>query len=100
MHGKYDLVKVDYSTNEPEEAEEPQEKKKRQEPEVASRLSLAIQELLKLIADVRMMKEGIIEMSYDTTKAPLGEILSFSPLSCNFSQANSRLNRSKMATRR
>ena len=82
MHGKYDLVKVDYSANEPEEAEEPQSKKK--EPEVESRLSLAIQELLKLIADVRMMKEGIIEMSYDTTKAPLGETVTFSPFDFKF----------------
>lgn len=38
-----------------------------------SQLDLRVQELLKLICDVQTMEEMMIEMKYDTKRAPLGK---------------------------
>ncbi len=37
-----------------------------------STLDMRVQQLLKLICDVRAMEATVLEMEYDTTKAPLG----------------------------
>ena len=37
-----------------------------------SQLDLRVQELIKLICDVKTMEEVMVEMKYDTRKAPLG----------------------------
>lgn len=37
-----------------------------------SQLDLRVQELIKLICDVKTMEEVMVEMKYDTKKAPLG----------------------------
>lgn len=37
-----------------------------------SQLDLRVQELIRLICDVKTMEEVMVEMKYDTKKAPLG----------------------------
>lgn len=37
-----------------------------------SQLDLRVQELIKLICDMKTMEEVMVEMKYDTKKAPLG----------------------------
>ncbi|XP_067462613.1 poly [ADP-ribose] polymerase 2-like [Thunnus thynnus] len=64
--GKYDMVFMDYGTNEKEETQ----KKK------TSKLDVKIQSLLELICDVKAMEEYVLEMKYDTRKAPLGKLTS------------------------
>merc|ERR550519_1011400 len=39
-----------------------------------SLLAPAVQELISLICDIKTMEESVIEMEYDTKKAPLGKI--------------------------
>ena len=39
-----------------------------------SELSSAVQDLIGLICDIKTMEESVIEMEYDTKKAPLGKI--------------------------
>lgn len=38
-----------------------------------SKLNVKIQSLLELICDLKAMEECVLEMKYDTRKAPLGE---------------------------
>uniref|UniRef100_UPI0037E9767C poly [ADP-ribose] polymerase 2 n=1 Tax=Semicossyphus pulcher TaxID=241346 RepID=UPI0037E9767C len=71
--GKYDMVFMDYSTNEKEESQDtvdaaPQKK--------TSKLDLKIQSLLELICDLKAMEECVLEMKFDTRKAPLGKLTS------------------------
>lgn len=42
-------------------------------PIVESKLDNSVQELLKLICNLQNMEETVLEMKYDTKKAPLGE---------------------------
>ncbi|KAK2498914.1 hypothetical protein MC885_003942 [Smutsia gigantea] len=51
--GKYDLLQMDYSN---------------------TQLDLRVQELIKLICNVQAMEEMMVEMKYDTKKAPLGKL--------------------------
>uniref|UniRef100_A0A665UAN4 Poly [ADP-ribose] polymerase n=2 Tax=Echeneis naucrates TaxID=173247 RepID=A0A665UAN4_ECHNA len=71
--GKYDMVFVDYSTNEKEENQTNVDAvpKKR-----TSKLDLKIQSLLELICDLKAMEECVLEMKFDTRKAPLGKLTS------------------------
>jgi len=75
VSGKYDLLQMDYSPSvddvKPETLvkEEVAEKK-----EVESQMDASIQELVKLIFDVKKMTETVIEMQYDANKAPLGKL--------------------------
>uniref|UniRef100_A0A674MV82 Poly [ADP-ribose] polymerase n=1 Tax=Takifugu rubripes TaxID=31033 RepID=A0A674MV82_TAKRU len=57
--GKYDIVLMDYSAD-----------------EKASMLDVKIQELLELICDLKAMEECVLEMKFDTQKAPLGKLTS------------------------
>lgn len=69
--GKYDLVFMDYSTDEKEENQttvDAAPKKKN------SQLDVKIQSLLELICDVKAMEECVLEMKFDTRKAPLGKL--------------------------
>ncbi|XP_068197339.1 poly [ADP-ribose] polymerase 2 [Antennarius striatus] len=71
--GKYDMVFMDYSTNEKEENQttvDAAPKKK------TSKLDMKIQSLLELICDLRAMEECVLEMKFDTRKAPLGKLTS------------------------
>lgn len=69
--GKYDMVFMDYSTNEKEENQTTVDtvpKKK------TSELDSRIQSLLELICDLKAMEECVLEMKFDTKKAPLGKL--------------------------
>jgi poly [ADP-ribose] polymerase len=41
---------------------------------MSSQLELAVQELISLICDIKTMEQSVVEMEYDTKKAPLGKI--------------------------
>ncbi|XP_042574578.1 poly [ADP-ribose] polymerase 2 isoform X1 [Cyprinus carpio] len=70
--GKYDMVFVDYST------EDKQEKDKAvvsSPPEIKPcQLNSKVQSLLELICDLKAMEECVLEMKFDTKKAPLGKL--------------------------
>ncbi|XP_012589422.1 PREDICTED: poly [ADP-ribose] polymerase 2 isoform X1 [Condylura cristata] len=71
--GKYDMLHMDYATNTQNEEETKEESlKSPQKPK--SQLDLRVQELIKLICNVQAMEEMMIEMKYDTKKAPLGKL--------------------------
>jgi len=74
--GKYDLVKIDYNNTKPvDEGEASSDVVDAKEVEkVESKLPNSVQELIKLICDIKTMEEAVIEMKYDTKKAPLGKI--------------------------
>ncbi|KAM6918660.1 poly [ADP-ribose] polymerase 2 [Xenentodon cancila] len=71
VDGKYDMVFMDYSTNETEENQTTVDAapKKR-----ASKLHAKVQSLLELICDIKAMEECVLEMKFDTRKAPLGKL--------------------------
>ncbi|XP_010786137.1 poly [ADP-ribose] polymerase 2-like [Notothenia coriiceps] len=68
--GKYDMVYMDYSTNEKEENTTVMDAapKKR-----ISKLNEKLQSLMELICDIKAMEEFVLEMKFDTRKAPLGQ---------------------------
>ncbi|KAG8140727.1 putative Poly [ADP-ribose] polymerase protein [Naja naja] len=71
--GKYDLLHLDYkakNANNPEAAA----KKIVSRPKAVSQLDLRVQALIELICSIQMMEEMVIEMKYDTRKAPLGKL--------------------------
>ncbi|XP_019962778.1 poly [ADP-ribose] polymerase 2 isoform X2 [Paralichthys olivaceus] len=70
--GKYDMVFMDYSTNEKEETTVSTVPKKKK----SSMLDVKIQSLLELICDLKAMEECVLEMKFDTRKAPLGKLTS------------------------
>ena len=39
-----------------------------------STLETQVQDLIKLICDISTMEQSVVEMEYDTKKAPLGKI--------------------------
>ncbi|XP_044842571.1 poly [ADP-ribose] polymerase 2 isoform X2 [Mauremys mutica] len=67
--GKYDLLHMDSRppAAEPSCTGAPQ-------PKPASRLDPRVQALLGLICDLQAMEEMVLEMKYDTKKAPLGKL--------------------------
>uniref|UniRef100_A0A3Q0S7H7 Poly [ADP-ribose] polymerase n=1 Tax=Amphilophus citrinellus TaxID=61819 RepID=A0A3Q0S7H7_AMPCI len=69
--GKYDMVLMDYSTNEKEENETTVDTAPKKKP---SQLDPKIQSLLELICDLKAMEECVLEMKFDTKKAPLGKL--------------------------
>uniref|UniRef100_A0A8C9ZVR9 Poly [ADP-ribose] polymerase n=1 Tax=Sander lucioperca TaxID=283035 RepID=A0A8C9ZVR9_SANLU len=69
--GKYDMVFVDYSTNEKTQTAMDAAPKKR-----PSKLDVRLQSLLELICDLKAMEECVLEMKFDTRKAPLGKLTS------------------------
>ncbi|XP_077381446.1 poly [ADP-ribose] polymerase 2 isoform X2 [Festucalex cinctus] len=69
--GKYDMVYVDYSTSSKEEKQTPTVS---EAPKKASKLNAKVQSLLELICDVKAMEEVVLEMKFDTRKAPLGKL--------------------------
>uniref|UniRef100_A0A8C4RPM7 Poly [ADP-ribose] polymerase n=1 Tax=Erpetoichthys calabaricus TaxID=27687 RepID=A0A8C4RPM7_ERPCA len=67
--GKYDIVKMDYSTNKKtSEGKHPSIKYK------DSKLKAQVQDLINLICNIQTMEECILEMKFDTQKAPLGKL--------------------------
>ncbi|XP_074508142.1 poly [ADP-ribose] polymerase 2 [Sebastes fasciatus] len=73
VDGKYDMVFMDYSTDEKEESQNTVDAapKKR-----TSSLDVKVQSLLELICDVKAMEECVLEMKFDIRKAPLGKLTS------------------------
>ncbi|XP_037358824.1 poly [ADP-ribose] polymerase 2 [Talpa occidentalis] len=72
--GKYDMLQMDYSTNTQSEEETKEEESLKSPLKPESQLDLRVQELIKLICNVQAMEEMMIEMKYDTKKAPLGKL--------------------------
>ncbi|ELK35509.1 Poly [ADP-ribose] polymerase 2 [Myotis davidii] len=72
--GKYDMVQMDYTTNTQNEEETKKEESLKSPLKLESQLDLRLQELIKLICNVQAMEEMMIEMKYDTKKAPLGKL--------------------------
>ena len=74
--GKYDLVKMDYSTNNAntDEVDSKPAVKKEAEPSVESTLPKSVQDLISLICNIQTMEQAVMEMEYDTKKAPLGKV--------------------------
>ncbi|XP_062386566.1 poly [ADP-ribose] polymerase 2 [Sardina pilchardus] len=71
--GKYDMIFMDYSTNDKEEAEVKEEKEAPVQKKVST-LDIKVQNLLELICDLKAMEECVLEMKFDTRKAPLGKL--------------------------
>lgn len=71
--GKYDLVFMDYNSNDKEENKTELDAPLKKKP---STLDVKIQSLLELICDLKAMEECVLEMKFDTRKAPLGKLTS------------------------
>ncbi|XP_053115010.1 poly [ADP-ribose] polymerase 2 isoform X2 [Hemicordylus capensis] len=71
--GKYDLLHMDYEANEDGE-EAAASQRTASCPEPVSQLDLRVQGLVELICNIRTMEEMVMEMKYDTKKAPLGKL--------------------------
>ncbi|XP_077581070.1 poly [ADP-ribose] polymerase 2 [Stigmatopora nigra] len=69
--GMYDMVYMDYNTNSKEEKQTPTAVEK---PKKMSTLHAKVQSLLELICDIKAMEEVVLEMKFDTRKAPLGKL--------------------------
>ncbi|XP_025049899.1 poly [ADP-ribose] polymerase 2 isoform X2 [Alligator sinensis] len=70
--GKYDLLHMDYQAHGPDEESRPEKVMPQLKP--ASRLDPRVQALVELICDIQTMEEMVMEMKYDTKKAPLGKL--------------------------
>ncbi|XP_056092321.1 poly [ADP-ribose] polymerase 2 isoform X2 [Rhinichthys klamathensis goyatoka] len=68
--GKYDMLFVDYST-EDKEKDKAVVSSPLQKP---CQLNSKVQSLLELICDLKAMEEYVLEMKFDTKKAPLGKL--------------------------
>ncbi|XP_043914187.1 poly [ADP-ribose] polymerase 2 isoform X2 [Protopterus annectens] len=73
--GKYDLLQMDYTggTKDEDEIDAPKKKRAKQPPP-ESKLDKRIQDLVELICNIQAMEETVMEMKYDTKKAPLGKL--------------------------
>ncbi|XP_030220283.1 poly [ADP-ribose] polymerase 2 [Gadus morhua] len=71
--GKYDMVFMDYSTS---SKEEPTLEVDAAPKKWTSKLDEKVQSLLELICDIKAMEECVLEMKFDTRKAPLGKLTS------------------------
>uniref|UniRef100_A0A6Q2X1Y3 Poly [ADP-ribose] polymerase n=1 Tax=Esox lucius TaxID=8010 RepID=A0A6Q2X1Y3_ESOLU len=67
--GKYDMVFMDYSAQETAQPEVEALSLKK-----PSKLDVKVQSLLELICDIKAMEECVLEMKFDTRKAPLGKL--------------------------
>ena len=74
MAGKYDLVMMDYDASAKEEVGLSVPPVKEEESVTESKLTGAVQELIKLISSLATMEQAVVEMEYDTRKAPLGKV--------------------------
>ncbi|OCU01585.1 poly [ADP-ribose] polymerase 2 isoform X1 [Xenopus laevis] len=72
--GKYDMLQMDYNATEPENETAVKEKSLSDIPKPESQLDSNIQELIELICNLKAMEETILEMKFDTKKAPLGKL--------------------------
>ena len=71
--GKYDILQRDYFSDENEV--EPKEKVAREEiPILDSVLDEKVQDLVRLICNLDMMKQSVVDIGYDAEKMPLGKL--------------------------
>ncbi|KAG0633555.1 poly [ADP-ribose] polymerase 2-B [Tuber brumale] len=68
--GKYTFLERNYEEDEDEDEDE----EMRDAEEVKSKLSKALQNLISLIFDTKMMQQSMSSMSYDAAKLPLGKL--------------------------
>ncbi|XP_007438146.2 poly [ADP-ribose] polymerase 2 isoform X1 [Python bivittatus] len=73
VSGKYDLLHLDYEASDTNNSEAVPEKTVFG-PKPVSQLDPRVQVLVELICNIRTMEEMVIEMKYDTRKAPLGKL--------------------------
>uniref|UniRef100_A0A3P8X0S0 Poly [ADP-ribose] polymerase n=1 Tax=Cynoglossus semilaevis TaxID=244447 RepID=A0A3P8X0S0_CYNSE len=73
--GKYDIVYMDYNTDEKKE-EKLGSTSSTEVQKKPSRLNPKVQSLLQLICDLKALEECVLEMKFDTKKAPLGKLTS------------------------
>ncbi|XP_060112277.1 poly [ADP-ribose] polymerase 2 [Heteronotia binoei] len=71
--GKYDLLHMDYEASDAGE-EKAASQKTVSCPKPVSQLDPRVQALVELICNIRTMEEMVVEMKYDTKKAPLGKL--------------------------
>uniref|UniRef100_A0A670J5X1 Poly [ADP-ribose] polymerase n=1 Tax=Podarcis muralis TaxID=64176 RepID=A0A670J5X1_PODMU len=71
--GKYDILHLDYEANDANE-EKAASQKTASCPKPVSQLDPRVQALVELICSIRTMEEMVVEMKYDTKKAPLGKL--------------------------
>ncbi|NP_001191199.1 poly [ADP-ribose] polymerase 2 [Danio rerio] len=69
--GKYDMVFMDYSTEDKGEEKAVVPSATQKKP---CQLNSKVQSLLELICDLKAMEECVLEMKFDTKKAPLGKL--------------------------
>ncbi|KAG7313699.1 hypothetical protein KOW79_000079 [Hemibagrus wyckioides] len=69
--GKYDLVFMDYRSNDQEDSRAVMSTPSKMK---ASQLDVRLQSLMELICDIKAMEECVLEMKFDTKKAPLGKL--------------------------
>ncbi|XP_067870541.1 poly [ADP-ribose] polymerase 2 isoform X2 [Heterodontus francisci] len=72
--GKYDVLSRDYSGDAPAEKEGGKVAEAAKAPKVESKLDRRVQELIELICNIQAMEEMVIQLKYDTKKAPLGKL--------------------------
>ncbi|KAE8633932.1 hypothetical protein XENTR_v10002155 [Xenopus tropicalis] len=72
--GKYDMLQMDYNATEQEEERAVKEESLADLPKPECQLDLSIQELIQLICNLKAMEETVLEMKFDTKKAPLGKL--------------------------
>ncbi|KAM4809098.1 poly [ADP-ribose] polymerase 2 [Rhinophrynus dorsalis] len=73
--GKYDMLQLDYnSTTKEEEEKVVKEEIPADVPKPECKLDTSVQDLIQLICNLQSMEETVLEMKYDTKKAPLGKL--------------------------
>ncbi|XP_062511344.1 poly [ADP-ribose] polymerase 2-like [Corticium candelabrum] len=78
--GKYDLLKIDYKPRDDEDEDKvdgPEDTSSQidtKPTKPTSHLDTRLQQLTELICNVKAMEETVVEMKYDTKKAPLGKL--------------------------
>lgn len=75
--GKYTMIEIDYGNDKDDDAEDASKKVKKEtesKPEAESKLDKRVQELIKLIFDMKMMESVMKELEFDCKKQPLGKL--------------------------
>jgi len=74
--GKYTLIEIDYG-NDKEEEKKPAKRDvspAKEKKLVESKLDPRVQELIRMIFDMKMMENTLVEMEFDIKKSPLGKL--------------------------
>ncbi|XP_066483001.1 poly [ADP-ribose] polymerase 2 [Tiliqua scincoides] len=73
VSGKYDLLHMDYKASDADK-EEISPQRTTSGPKPVSQLDSQVQALVEMICNIRTMEEMVMEMKYDSKKAPLGKL--------------------------